>query len=55
MFRRMAEDHFILYLMLMAILGFTLGFLGILAICVILAWTQIASFLYTISHIPGVT
>jgi hypothetical protein len=48
MFRQMAEDHFVLYLMLMSIIGFTLGALGTLAIYVILAWQHVAVFLYSV-------
>lgn len=44
MFRQMAEDHFILYLMLMSILGFTLGFIGILVIYVALSWQRVGTF-----------
>lgn len=47
MFRQLAEDHFVLYLMLMSILGFTLGFIGILVFYVALSWNHVAVFLYS--------
>lgn len=55
MLRQMAQDHFILYLMLMSIIGITIGFFVTLAIYVILAWVEISRFLYLISQFPGVT
>lgn len=55
MFRQMAEDHFILYLMLMSLIGLTLGFFGTLAIYVILAWVEVSRFVYLLSQFPGVT
>jgi hypothetical protein len=47
MFRQLAEDRFILYLLLCSVLGFTLGCLGGLLIYVILMWNHIAVFMYS--------
>lgn len=47
MLRQMAEDHFILYLMLMSLMGITLGFFGTLFIYIILAWHDITVFMYS--------
>jgi hypothetical protein len=44
----MAEDHFILYLMLMSLMGITLGLVGTLLIYTILAWNHVAVFLYSV-------
>lgn len=48
MFRQMVEDHFILYLMLMATLGALLGFVGTLLIYIVLSWHHVVVFLYSV-------
>jgi hypothetical protein len=50
----MAEDHFVLYLMLMAILGTILGFVGTLLIYVVLAWQRVGAFVFDMLSL-GVT
>lgn len=47
MFRQMVEEKFFFYLMLMAVLGAALGFLGTLLIYVILSLNQITGFLFS--------
>lgn len=46
MLRQMAQDNFILYLMLMSLIGATLGFVGTLLIAVIVYWHRVTLFLY---------
>jgi hypothetical protein len=46
MFRQMAQDNFVLYLMLMSLMGATLGFVGTLLLAVIIYWHRVTIFLY---------
>jgi hypothetical protein len=48
MFRQMAQDRVVLYLMLIVILGLLLGFVSTLLIHVILSWHSIVTLVFDV-------
>lgn len=54
MVKQMVEEHFVLYLMLMALLGAILGVVGTLLIYIVISWQRIGTFVFDILSL-GVT
>lgn len=53
MFRQLVEDHFILYVLLLVIMGIMLGILGTYLISIILAIMEITKFMFSAFTLSG--